>query len=308
MYAGWMIILFALAGTLLAGGDADGDGLDDAWEQQMLERFAPRLMLSVGECDVMPARFAPDEAEPRPLERDGTLYGQVLPWTGGEEGAWVEIHYYHLWANDCGRLAHPLDVERVSVLLRGPTKEAPVEEWRAVYWFAAAHENTVCDVSHGAKAEWLKAEMGGATVYVSRGKHASFLTRQRCGNGCGGDICQPVDNALTPPRIINVGAPGAPLNGAVWTASKKWPMREKMGTDFGPAVISRLDSKKKAASVNDGLIPLQSLVMGGEHTLRGLGTAGNHTDSSLQKAEKATGNALQKSAKAVGRFLGIGKK
>ncbi len=305
MYAGSMIVFFALAGILFAGADADGDGLDDGWEQSMIEHFAPRLILSQGECDLMPARFAPDEPEPRVLERDGTLYAKLTPWTG-EPGAWVEIHYYHLWSRDCGRLAHPLDVERVSVLLKGPSLHAPPSEWRAVYWFAAAHEDTVCDASHGAAAAFLKAETHGATVYVSLGKHASYLAQGRCKWGCGGDRCPPQKQALQPPRFINVGEAGAPLNGAIWTASRAWPMKDKMASDFPPAVMARLTGRNKAR-ISSGIVPLQSVVLGGEHTLRGLETAGQHTDNSLQKAAESTGSAIKKSFKATGRFLGLTK-
>lgn len=304
-----MLIPLLLAAALLSGADDDRDGLDDGWEQRMLERFAPRLYLSEGECDVRPAEFAPHEAAPRALARNGTLYGKVTPWDG-EPGAWVEIHYYHLWANDCGRLAHPLDVERVSVLVEGPAPQAPPEQWRAAFWFAAAHEDTVCDGSHGAKAAWLKAEIGGATVWVSRGKHASYLAKSRCGKGCGGDQCQPQRHAMTVHRLINLGEPGAPLNGAVWTASDQWPLRAKMESDFRPAVMVRLREwdKEKAASLHNGVLPLQSTVMGGEHTLRGLEKAGHHTDQALVRAEKSTGNALKRSVRSVGRALGFGKR
>lgn len=303
-----LLLLIPFAWAAFAA-DADGDGLDDAFEQQLIQRFAPRLMLSQGECDLMPARFAPDEPEPRALERDGTLYAKATPWAGAE-GAWIEIHYYHLWANDCGRLAHPLDVERVSVLLRAPAMDSPAEDWRAVYWYAAAHEATVCDGTHGARANWLKAETHGATVFVSRGKHATYLARNRCGKGCGGDVCKPLESPLVPPAIVNLGEPGRPLNGSLWIASRRWPLLSKMETDFGPAAFARLENhgKNKPAGMNGGIIPLQSVVLGGEHTLRSLETAGAHTDNSLQKAQGAVGESLKKSVKAVGRFLRGGAK
>jgi hypothetical protein len=303
-----MLTLLALAGLLTAAGDGDKDGLDDAWEQRMLERFAPRLILSQGECDAAPAEFAPGERDPRALARNGTLYGQVTPWRG-EEGAWVEIRYFHLWANDCGRLAHPLDVERVSVLARAEQSGAPPEQWLGVYWFAAAHEGTVCDGSHGARADWLGAETAGAAVWVSRGKHASYLARSRCGKGCGGDVCRPQRHAMQLRQVINVGEPDEPLNGAEWTGSVRWPMKEKMSGDFSPAAVARLKEwdKAKAKSLHDGVVPLQSVVMGGERTLRGLETAGSQTGGALGTAREAAGISVKKGARAVGRALGVGK-
>lgn len=301
-------LLLAAAVSAAGGADGDGDGLDDAWEQRMIERFAPRFILSEGECDQMPAEFAPHEPHPRVLERNGVIYARATPWKG-RPGAWVEIHYYHLWANDCGRLPHPLDVERVAVLLTGPAAHAAPGQWRAVYWFAAAHEGTVCDGTHGARAEWLRAESGGASVWVSRGKHASYLVRSRCGKGCGGDRCEPRRHALAIRELINVGEPGAALNGALWTASPKWPLRAKMETAFTPAAAARLSEwdKRKAASMHGGVVPLQPVILGGEHTLRGLETAGEHTGGALGKAAGSTGGALRKSLRAVGRALGVAK-
>ena len=78
-----------------------------------------------------------------------------------------------LWGRDCGRPSHAWDVERVSVLLRAESVDAPAEAWRAVYWYAAAHEGTICDASSGAHAATLRAATGGPYVYVSRGTEYS---------------------------------------------------------------------------------------------------------------------------------------
>src|SRR6185503_15971931 len=88
---------------LLAAQDADHDGLADSLEGELLARFAPTFMVSGRDCDLLPATFAPGEAVPRALARDGQIYGQVFPAIGaGLNGAFIEIHYYHLWSLDCG--------------------------------------------------------------------------------------------------------------------------------------------------------------------------------------------------------------
>ena len=74
-------------------------------------------------------------------EENGTIYGQAFPRAGNPNQ--VELHYYHLWRVDCGEMGHNLDTEHVSALLgRGQTSK-----WKALYWYAAAHEETVCDAS-----------------------------------------------------------------------------------------------------------------------------------------------------------------
>src|SRR5258705_13646824 len=110
------------------------------------------------------------------MERDGTIYGQVTPGERVKSGdAEVEIHFYDLWSEDCGRMGHPLDAEHVSVLVRAKTMDSAAEDWRAVYWFAAAHEATMCDARQVAAGRGLDAGRQGATVRLSGGKHGAFL-------------------------------------------------------------------------------------------------------------------------------------
>src|ERR1700722_11569562 len=146
MKSRWRIGLLLIAGVLFATSvrpqkleevDSDHDGLSDVQEQSLLEKFVPRFQVSRTDCAVKPALFEEGVVKPTVMERDGTIYGQVTPRESAKGGdAVVEIHYYDLWSVDCGRMAHPLDAEHVSVLLRAKTIDSPVEDWRAVYWFA----------------------------------------------------------------------------------------------------------------------------------------------------------------------------
>lgn len=308
-------LAFCVLAPLIASGpaDLDRDGIDDVLEQALLERFRPTLMLSASECDGRPSEFQSGHKDPAKPVRNGTIYGQVFP-----AGIFVEIHYYHLWAKDCGFGSHPLDVEHVAVLVRPPASGSSEDGYVAQYWFAAGHEGTPCSAAHGARAADLAAETSGASIWVSHGKHASFLSQNACGSlGCGGDRCE-VMAAMPAGKLVNIGEPGVPLNGAIWTASARWGLQGKMATEFTPEVLARLSSAppREVVFIHPGLIPAKAVILGGNHTLGAVGAGGKHTGSAVgtgsrhtkgalgTSAEK-TGSALKKATRATGRFLGI---
>jgi hypothetical protein len=318
---GMGLLLFSLLMTAYAHAqlavdvDTDRDGLSDAREQALLERFVPRFQVSVTDCAVKPALFEEGMVKPTVRRRDGTIYGQATPRESTKGGdAVVEVHFYDLWDMDCGRMGHPLDAEHVSVLLRAKSMDSPVEDWRAVYWFAAAHEATVCDASQVAAAKVLDAERQGATVWLSAGKHGAFLSEPLCTQGCGGDRC--VEMApLAVARVINLGEPGAAMHGAVWAGSSAWPLATKMRSDFSDAAIAKLEHgggvpvemNGAHGSVKGTIYVANTVANGigtsGTNTGAALGTADDKTEGALAKSAKATGGALKKSTKAVGRFL-----
>lgn len=315
--------LALLAAATLTAADLDSDGLDDAFEQRLLNSFAPRFLLSAGECDGLPAEFALGEAHPRVIARNGTIYGQASPRPDGG----IELRYFHLWARDCGRIAHDLDAEHVSALLY----PEPGGDWRAAGWYAAAHEGTPCDVSSLARAADVDGELRGPRVWISRGKHASFLDQRRCVWGCGGDEC----DRATPMKIawiMNLGEPGRPLNGALWATSDRWQLASKMTGDFSDWRAAKLADPRWSGvkTLNVELRPAQSVILGGDSAADAFAVAGGETDRALttsaenveaslaRAAEstgdalalsaKKTGRALQNSARSLGRFLGTGKK
>jgi hypothetical protein len=309
--------VFAQSASPAPWPDLDHDGIPDALEQQLLERFLPRFHISGDECDGMPATFAPGELTPRPLERDGAIYGQATP-VATETGSLIALRYFHLWAQDCGRLSHPLDVEHVAVLIQrqpgrttdGATNpyQLPQEPWawKALYWFAAGHQNTICDTSHGASATALVAEWIGADVWISAGKHASYLARSRCRAGCGGDQCNNM-RPLPVSALHNLGEPGHPLGGADWIASDAWPLAEKMGPAFPAHLLTQLATapSNRIFAVNTALPPVRATVRAGGEVLDGAGTGARHTGRALQKGKSSSGSAIGRSMRAVGRALGL---
>ncbi len=299
-------LLLTLGCACMAGAstaqDTDHDGLSDAQEQALLDQFSPHFMVSAHDCAGEPAQFARNTATPKPLKEDGTIYGQAFPVPGAPDK--VELHYYHLWDRDCGEMGHFLDTEHVSVLLQA---DAHVfDSWHAQYWYASAHEDTVCDASHIARASTLHAEENGATVWISAGKHASFLNEELCHSGCGGDSC--VDSVkLHTAAVVNLGEASAPMNGSTWIAASVWPLETKMTrTDFTPVRLARLQRMPPDAIAwaNPEKRPQEAVIHGGNSTLGSLATSGRSTDNALALADGKTGGALQTASKNTGHALG----
>lgn len=321
--------------------DSDHDGISDDLEQSLLVQFAPKFLVGSHDCSNIPAEFEPGDPTPLVKSENGTIYGQVFPAKDPIDGApAAEIHYYHLWRIDCGPHGHLLDTEHVAVLIRAnivradlarAASPAPASssdlssaKWKALYWYAAAHENTVCDVSQIARASTLNAENSGPTIWISPGKHASYLNQALCEKGCGADRCENL-TALAPAKLINLGEATHPMNGSVFIASSAWPLAAKMtATNFPPSVLARLGELPDSEIVwfNTGKHPKQGIIaasdIAGRDTLSGLNTAANDTDNSLSIADDSTSNALQKSyrhtrhalstsARHVGKALGIQK-
>jgi hypothetical protein len=300
--------------------DTDHDGLPDALENALLARFSPQFFISAEDCSAQPALFEPDVLIPTVASDNGTIYGQAFPaknHTGD-----IELHFYHLWRRDCGEMGHRLDAEHVSVLLRrnalqgstnGPQDAA---NWKAVYWYAAAHEDTVCDASQITRAHTIGAETEGAHIWISAGKHASFLTEALCTHGCGGDRCIHM-RALEIAQVLNIGEPGAPMNGAIWMSSPEWPLTDKLRrSDFPEPRIARL-ARLPATDVawaNPTKRPAQAAILGANAGIGGAATgaraadtamvvADNNTSSALGKATDNTGGALSSSYRGVRNAL-----
>jgi hypothetical protein len=306
--------------------DADHDGLSDRSEQALLDQFAPNFMIARHDCSNVPAEFFPDTLTPLVLEENGTIYGQAFPSKlSTSERPAVELHFYHLWRSDCGPRGHHLDTEHVAVLVRASESDAANSgdntKWHAEFWYAAAHENTVCDVSQIARASTLHAEDHGAKVWISPGKHASYLNETLCDHGCGADKC--IDMvALKIRKVVNLGEVNHPMSGSNFIASAQWPLIAKMSnTDFPPQPIARLEALPDSdiAWFNSGRHPVQqviavsstteqSLAASSHHTTSALFTASDNTDVAISLAGSSTGNALGKSYNNTKHALGSSAK
>ena len=281
----------------IARTDSDHDGLTDTFEQSLLEQFRPIFMISTKDCANRPARFEPNVATPKPLATDGTIYGQVFPLPGSSN---IEIHYYTLWDRDCGRNGHLLDVEHVSVIVSNSPGSPP----KALYWYSGAHEQTVCDISSGARAAALGAEEHGPRVWSSVGKHALYLRKAMCGHGCGADSCENDVELPNTGTVINLGEPTAPANGSTWSSSPEWMLSSKMDSDFPPDVIARLDATSGETIITlRGNSSLRGTIQGSGAVLNGAATGAQHTGAALDTADVHTSKSLGKATRATGRSL-----
>ena len=309
---------FAVASSQGLPVDSDQDGMSDALEQELLLRFLPTFMVGRKDCSNIPAEFKPGLQTPTVAAENGTIYGQVFPAKNatGSQGL-AEIHYYHLWNQDCGPHGHPLDTEHVAVLIAAPEAGSASAGWKALYWYAAAHEDTVCDVSQITRASTLDAVDHGATVWISPGKHASYLKEELCQGGCGADRC--VDMAaLHQGRVINLGEAGHPMNGSVFVTSSAWPLLSKMtNTNFSSEPLARLAllPETDIAWFKPGRHPAQQVIAvssstggaiagSGWSTSTALSGAGSSTDVAISLAGNSTGNALGKSYRNTRHALG----
>jgi hypothetical protein len=231
----WILLALPLSAQVggFSGADQDGDGLPDDFEQAILEKFRPTWIIAANDCNGLPAEFQANIIAPTVKLQNGTIYGQVFVRGSNGLGFFIEAHFYDLWAADCGFFnSHFLDAEHVSALIRAPDSSRPLTEWYATQWYAAAHQDTLCDSSQTASAVAVSAEDHGPSIWVAWGKHGAFFSRQQCNvGGCTADRCETSVVSLSPVPV-NIGEVNAPLNGAVWTAAGTWPLADKMRTDF----------------------------------------------------------------------------
>lgn len=281
--------------------DLDRDGVADELEQNLLEKFRPAFMISADDCDLQPSEFASGAMRPVALERNGTIYGQVFRPASAEPGSAVlEIHYYHLWSKDCGRMGHALDAEYVALLAHAEDIDDAPGKWTASYWYAAAHENTLCDRSTIAQASAVKAEEAGPTVWVSWGKHGSYFYPEQCDGGCGQDRCVAF-LPLATGKIINLGEIEAPLNGADWTSLAGWNLTWKMSSAFSSELVAGIERPESALPVftQPALKEIQAVVLALGASLDSAELGPEEASTALELAEARTREAVGLGLKKV---------
>ena len=309
--------------------DSDQDGMSDALEQALLVQFRPTSMVGQQDCSSGPAEFRPGVHKPPAGIRQRPIYGQVFspPFLGGRvadggdpllpplenglRGSWPSAGYGACFGARAG--------------LRRPSRHQQELEL-VLYWYSAAHENTVCDVSQIARASTLHAEEHGAKVWISPGKHASYLNQTLCQGGCGADKCANMV-ALAPGKLINLGGIGHPMNGSLSSRLQrgrwltKWRSTELPGRPCGPPqstsgkryrLVQRRKPPRPRSAIAVSSSTEQAIASGGLNTTSAISVAGDSTNAAVsttgklyramrcQKSYRNTQHALGTSARHVG--------
>lgn len=217
-------------------GDADADGLTDAWEDLLLAAMHPLR------------RF--DEAEQ--IVDDATAVmadvGRVIGV--GENTRVFVMLGYHLDYGSCGFTAHNGDSERVGLDLAADPEGGPGGVVM-VGAYTAAHENTDNDhgmVFTGPMLDQLVFAVDAVTndprwvVFPSADKHATYATVAICEDvspiPCLDEDCAPDDVAdpakfdVVPP-VVNAGEEAAPrvteLSGVGFPGEDAWALQDFCG-------------------------------------------------------------------------------
>lgn len=196
-------------------GDADQDGLVDAWEEVVLDRYRPTLILDEAEQLV---------SDPQAMVG---IVGRVAP-VDGRIHAYMMLGYSRDYGSCGGFTSHNGDSERVVVAL-SPAPERGPGSVRLSAAYTAAHEGTVTDhgqVYEGAGLAQLTYEVDPAlleprwVVFPSADKHATYASIDVCegisfvpcfDEDCAPDgVATPEDFALLMP-FVNAGEEAFPF-------------------------------------------------------------------------------------------------
>lgn len=216
--------------------DADGDGLDDAYELQAATDYLPFLAIH------------PDDGCPL-----GGMVVRVRPHPMNP--ALLEIEYDHLYQNDCGAFGHVGDdevfAETVDPAQSGAAGILAIK--------AISHQDTICerDTQCGSlpgMTACTTALVNGESrpvVFSSKDKHGSYAVLNTCQtNSCFDQCALPAASAQVP--LVNAGEPDVHFtddltaNGFItgangWTESSLMHFDPWAPGDFGGAGDVSLD-------------------------------------------------------------------
>ena len=219
--------------------DRDSDGMDDALEQMLLNKFMPAIMMfsnetcpgpalnGTGDTNLIAARISPYPGQySRSTSLDSVLihpYAVVASKQLTAGLIWYDpfimVHCAVLYGQDCGALGHNADVEGFHFSLKyiGPDTIAGwmydtiMSNWMGATIQSISHDATLCQHIETHAYKSVVAPAGVDSVYASPNKHGNYLTISACDAAL---ICNPnCDAAQIRKKVINVnvGEPRASL-------------------------------------------------------------------------------------------------
>ena len=202
--------------------DSDGDGISDAFEAMVLERFRPVVAMHSEEPLIYD-----------PLAKVGAV-GRVTPAPDNHIRVFIILGYSFDYGR-CAQGGHRGDSERVAIdlVIEPPpppstTSVNALDSYAVAGFYTAAHEGTSTDASRISTPAEIEA-IGDVTgdrwmIYAARAKHGSFASRELCQTAadgvCTAEDCQSFHLLLFP--IVNAGEPDAPMAtetalGPIWS-------------------------------------------------------------------------------------------
>jgi len=106
-------------------------------------------------------------------------------------------------------------------------------------------------------------------------------------------------------KLVNIGEPGTPMNGILWTQWSGWPLEAKMGTDFPEEVLAKLDAAdmSEMIPVNDSRSSVKTTILVGTSSAGAIIVTNNKTGAALSSTSDAVIKSLDKSKDGTGNFL-----
>lgn len=232
-------------------GDVDQDGLTDAWEDVVLDRLRPTVVLDEDEQLV---------GDPSAVQG---LVGRVAP-VGGEIRAFMMLGYSKDYGSCGGFTGHNGDSERVALSL-APIPNGGPGDVVVTKAYTAAHEGTATDHGHvyaGAELSELVFETDPSlgeprwSVFSSADKHATYASIAVCEGisivPCFDEDCAPDGVADPAPyrrlfALVNAGEETSPrvsdLTGLGFPGDDAWAMQDFCGGLGGSGCSSPVRDK-----------------------------------------------------------------
>lgn len=218
--------------------DNDLDGMDDALEQMLLDRFMPYITQydndncpgpntngSGDTCLVVSRIFPVPQQYTRTNSIDSVKLNPtpIVPARGLTVGlVWyntvVKVNSALLYGKDCGALGHTADVEGFNFSLQyvgqlpgGWMYDTDMQQWMGGKIQTVSHAGTLCESIQTYPYRSSANPAGKDTIYPSKNKHGSYLTVSQCNSNF---ICDPgCSGSFTRKEIknVNLGEPNAQL-------------------------------------------------------------------------------------------------
>lgn len=107
-------------------------------------------------------------------------------------------------------------------------------------------------------------------------------------------MCDSPGEPLPGAKVVNLGEPGAPMNGATWMHSGQLSLADKLATDFAPTF---------RAPILGGDTGLDALIAAGRAAADALSSTGEAAATAAEATRLAVSTAIRRTVKGIAWFL-----